>query len=87
MDKFETKIAEAKCEVGIKAYLAHADDHKDGFEQGVLAVFGLCREQLNIRGVYILELFAVHQNPRLSSILRKFQRYQAEKVKNSTPPK
>ncbi len=79
MTETETMVAEARCEAGLQMYLAHADDYSAGFDQGVLTILAMCREQIDMHGVYVLPLYEVHKNPRTSRILRDFQKIQGKK--------
>lgn len=72
MTELETKVAEARVEASIETYLAHADDYKNGFTQGVLTIFDMCYEQLHIPNTFFIDFFTIHQNPRVSSILIDF---------------
>jgi len=73
MNEMETKIAEARVEANLQAFLAHADDFSKGFRQGVLTLLNMCRVQSNMHNTYILDLVDAHQHHRVSQILREFQ--------------
>ena len=78
MNEVETKVAEAKTEARIEAYLDHVGDYNDGFKAGVLTLLDMCQKRPDMHNVLLLELCTIHQNPKISSLYREFSQPKAE---------